>query len=679
VESTGVDSTPAGGNGNPAPTKPGRLQFSAPSVSVGEAGGNATITITRTEGSEGAASVRVTSRDGSATQPQDYTSVSTTVSFAAGDATPKTVTVPIINDPADEPDETLYLTLSSATGASLGSTSEVLMTINDDDVSPPAAPKAALSAVYKNLHIDWTAASGATSYRLLKDPTGSAGFMLVGADLPASDRSIDIDVVVHKEDWQNARYAIAACNSAGCTQSNALSADGLSAALIGYLKAPQQSTEYDSFGTAVALSADGNTLAVGTPQGDDTGLARTGIVHIYARSGASWTLAATLHAANGEVGDFFGSTLALSADGNTLVVGAPYEDSNGADPANNGAQNAGAAYVFARSGGNWSQSGYLKSPAAAEYDSFGSYALAISSDGATIAVGNPYKSTYVPSPGTNIYSHGAVYIYTKSGTSWSPGSPLLAPTPTQYANFGQAVALSNGGETLAIGAPGEIENAIDGAGAVYLYDRSGNTWSYVNRFAAPVPQFYASFGSTLATNPAATLLAVGAPSEDADGPTPADPLVYNAGAVYVYDLTVTAPNPLAHLRASNVGEYDYFGSVLAMSGDGSTLVASSIDEDGGVGGINGAVNEAQPSSGAAYVFIHSGSTWSQRSYVKASNPGRDDDFGTSLALDARGNTLIVSAPYESSAAMGLNGNQRSDCSAATPTNCVYGAGAVYIY
>src|SRR5262249_2977029 len=157
-----------------------RVQFDAPSLNVAEAAGNATMTITRTEGSDGPASVTVTSRDGTATQPADYTAVSVTVTFAAGDSAAKTVNLPIVNDSTHEPDETLYLTLSGATGAALGSTSEVLVTINDDDVAAPAtAPKAAITAAYKHLHIDWTPVADATSYRVLKDATGSGAFTQV--------------------------------------------------------------------------------------------------------------------------------------------------------------------------------------------------------------------------------------------------------------------------------------------------------------------------------------------------------------------------------------------------------------------------------------------------------------------------------------------------------------------
>ena len=117
-----------------APVGPGSVQLSGATFSVAENGGNATITITRTGGSVGAVGVRVATSNGTATAPADYTAVSQSVSFAAGDTANKTVSIPIINDTLVEGNETLTLTLSSPTGgATLGSPSTAVLTITDND------------------------------------------------------------------------------------------------------------------------------------------------------------------------------------------------------------------------------------------------------------------------------------------------------------------------------------------------------------------------------------------------------------------------------------------------------------------------------------------------------------------------------------------------------------------
>jgi hypothetical protein len=125
----------------PPPPQRGTLAFGAATYGVGEAAGTATITVTRTGGSDGAVGVTFATSDGTATAGADYTALSSTVTFAAGDAATKTVTVTIANDTLVESAETINLTLSNVTGgATLGSPASAVLTITDDDVAPPPAP-----------------------------------------------------------------------------------------------------------------------------------------------------------------------------------------------------------------------------------------------------------------------------------------------------------------------------------------------------------------------------------------------------------------------------------------------------------------------------------------------------------------------------------------------------------
>jgi hypothetical protein len=127
----------------PPPPMPGSLQLSAASYSAGEGSGNATITVTRTGGGDGAVSARLTTSNGTAGST-DYTATDVVVNFAAGDVADKSINVPILQDTADEPDETVTLTLSAATGgATLGAQSAATLTITDDDPTPaPPSPPA---------------------------------------------------------------------------------------------------------------------------------------------------------------------------------------------------------------------------------------------------------------------------------------------------------------------------------------------------------------------------------------------------------------------------------------------------------------------------------------------------------------------------------------------------------
>ena len=142
---------------------------------------------------------------------------------------------------------------------------------------------------------------------------------------------------------------------------------------------PTDASDGDSFGGAVALSADGKTLAVGALYDDVSGNKDQGSVTVFGRSGKSWVEEKVLVAENGDAEDWFGYSVALSADGNTLAIGAVYADVNGN-------KDEGAVSVFARSGGAWALQKTLNISGGTAGDLFG-YAVALSADGSTLAVG----------------------------------------------------------------------------------------------------------------------------------------------------------------------------------------------------------------------------------------------------------------------------------------------------
>ncbi|WP_437623190.1 cadherin-like beta sandwich domain-containing protein [Sorangium sp. So ce1151] len=322
-----------------------------------------------------------------------------------------------------------------------------------------------------------------------------------------------------------------------------------------------------------------------------------------------------LKASNTEAGDLFGYAVAL--DGDTLAVSALGEDSaatgvNGNQTDNS--KNSGAVYVFAREGGAWAQQAYLKPSTSDPNDDFG-YSLALSGD--TLAVsarGEDSGATGVNgSQAINTAPNsGAVYIFVRSGATWTQQAYLKASNTEAQDLFGHAVGLD--GDTLVVGAPGE--------------DSATTT---VN-------------GSQ--TNNGASL----------------------AGAAYVFVRTGATWAQQAYLKPSNTGAGDLFGSSVAISGN--TVAVGATGEASNATGVNGAqADNSAVGSGAAYVFTRSGSTWTQQAYLKPSNTGANDAFGTSVALS--GSTLAVGATGEASSATGVNGAQ-ADNSAA-------GSGAVYVF
>ena len=337
---------------------------------------------------------------------------------------------------------------------------------------------------------------------------------------------------------------------------------------------------------------------------------------------------AYVKASNTAAFDSFGSSVALSGD--TLAVGAYGEDSGATGINNNQTDNSsrssGAVYIFTRSGSTWSQQAYIKASNTGIGDNFG-YSVALSGD--TLAVGanrEDSNAAGVNAPLTggsgtqaddSVISSGAVYIFTRTGSTWSQQAYIKASNPDEDDSFGKSIALSGG--TLAVGAfqenggaaginGNQNDNTKEDSGAVYIFTGSGSTWNQ---------QAYIK----------------------ASNPDKRDPLrVYG----------------------------DEFGWSVALLGD--TLAVGARGEDGGTAGVNGNQNDkSKRDSGAVYLFTRSGSAWSQKAYIKASNPDANDQFGYSIALS--GNTLVAGASNESSGASGINMNQGN-------TSGV--AGAVYV-
>jgi len=328
---------------------------------------------------------------------------------------------------------------------------------------------------------------------------------------------------------------------------------------------------------------------------------------------------AYLKASAPDTSDHFGRNVAL--DGDTLVIGVPDEDSAGIGvnsglETSNAESGSGAVYVFVRNNGVWSQQAYIKASNTGGGDAFGA-SVAISGD--TVVVGAPGEdghlltgSTSSPpdntTTGDGASASGAAYVFTRSGTTWSQQAYIKASNAGANDNFGTSVAINV--DTLTVGAPDEdgggvgittgspndttTGNAASGSGAVYLFTRSGTTWSQHAYLKASNTETGDAFGTGISIS--GTKLGVGAPGEDSNLTT-------------------------------------------VLSGSPSNLTTG----DGAAG------------AGAVYTFVSQGGGWSQHAYVKAPNAETGDAFGTSVSID--GDTVAASATGEKSSATGVGGNQ----------------------
>jgi len=257
----------------------------------------------------------------------------------------------------------------------------------------------------------------------------------------------------------------------------------------------------DLFGYSVGLSADGNTLAASAYDEDgssrqvngpyDKNRRGAGAIYVFTRSAGTWTQQAYLKASNAEAGDSLGYAIAISQDGNTIAGGAGDEDCltpginpPGCDNDLKTDQSSGAAYVFVRNGTTWTQQAFIKSSNPGKEDWFGSR-LTLSGDGDTLAVGAQLENG--GSKGINgnqkdqsAEDSGALYLFTRTGTTWVQKAYVKATTTRAYDEFGSAMALSKDGKLMAVGARSESsaskgvngnpnDTSAPGSGAVYIF------------------------------------------------------------------------------------------------------------------------------------------------------------------------------------------------------------------
>jgi len=431
-----------------------------------------------------------------------------------------------------------------------------------------------------------------------------------------------------------------------------------------YIKASNAETD-DFFGFSVDISGD--TMVVGAfleassakgVNGDQTNNAAisAGAAYVFTRTSGNWSQQAYLKASNTETNDRFGASVAIS--GNTLVVGAPDEESNASGV--NGDQLNNLA-----TGSIWSHQAYLKASNPDITDGFGS-SVAIS--GETVVVGSDGESSNATGIGgdqtdNSANASGAAYVFIRTAGVWSQQAYLKASNAETRDFFGKAVAIS--GDTLVVNAFGEdsnatgidgnqADNSASGSGAVYVFNRVAGTWSQQTYFKASSTGLR-NYGGSVAI--AGDTLVVGSNAEQGF-----------AGAVYVYTRTTGAWSQQAYLEASNADPFDAFGTNVAISID--TLVIGADGENSNATGINGnQANNSAVASGAVYVFTRTAGIWSQQDYLKASNTDSRDHFGYPVAIS--GETVVVGAFGESSNAKGISGNEAD--------NSADDAGAVYVF
>ena len=356
----------------------------------------------------------------------------------------------------------------------------------------------------------------------------------------------------------------------------------------------------DWFGNSVSVSGD--TAIVGVRYDDDTGV-DSGSAYVFVRSGASWSEEAKLIASDGAADDWFGYSVSVSGD--TALVGAFL-----ADVGVKGEQ--GAAYVFVRSGGTWSEQQKLTASDGAAGDRFG-YSVSVS--GETTVVG-----ALMADVGGEV-EQGAAYVFIRSGGTWSEQQKLTASDGAAGDWFGVGVSLS--GETAMVGARQHDVGANGDQGSAYVFVRSGAVWSEQQKLTASDGAASDWFGGSVSLS--GDTAVVGARQHDvgANG---------DQGSAYVFVRSGAVWSEEVQLTASDGAAGDEFGYSVSVSGD--TAVVGAPDHDVGANG----------DQGSAYVFVRTGAVWSKAQKLTASDGAAGDEFGYSVSVC--GDTAVVGAPND---------------------------------
>ena len=321
-----------------------------------------------------------------------------------------------------------------------------------------------------------------------------------------------------------------------------------------------------------------------------------------------WYEQAGITASNGTSSDYFGYSVAISSDGNTVIVGA---------------YGVGYAYIRTRTGTTWSSDVILYASDRVSGENFG-YNVAISEDGNTALVG-AYTAN----------SQGAAYVYVKPGGGWSTTTETAKLTASDIAtsdDFGIGVSISRDGNTALVGAYSEDPDGVSDAGAAYVYVKPGGGWSTTTETAKLTASDKGAsdyFGISVSISWDGNTALVGAYTANSQG------------AAYVYvkpgggwsNVTETAK-----LTASDKAASDNFGISVSISGDGNTALVGAYDED-----------YLASASGSAYLYFKPGSGWSnvtETTKLTASDPQSSDNFGRAVAISGNGTTAIIGAPNE---------------------------------
>lgn len=373
-------------------------------------------------------------------------------------------------------------------------------------------------------------------------------------------------------------------------------------------------------GYSVAMSSDGNTLIAGANADSPGGNFQQGSATVFVRSGNTWSQQQVLLKSDGATGDQFGENVAISRDGNTVIIAAKY------DAVGSNIQQ-GSATVFTRSGSSWTEQQILTQSGGTGGDKFGTCAL--SGDGNT-AIVTCREDTISAS------AQGSAIVFTRSGNTWTEQQTLVHPSAAASDRFGYAVVISDDGNTAIITCPDRDVGGNVNQGSAVVFTRSGNTWSHQQTLTQSAGAANDAFGFSAALSADGNIALIGVRFADVNTKS-------NQGAAVIFTRSGNTWTEKQFLTQSTGDVNDNFGYSVSLSGNGN-IAAIGVP-------FYGATN-----TGLVTIFTLSNSLWIERTseFLTRTNIAAGDWFGWAVSLSSSGNQLVAGSHL---ANIGANSDQ----------------------
>ncbi|MFT7579723.1 MAG: MYXO-CTERM domain-containing protein, partial [Myxococcota bacterium] len=360
---------------------------------------------------------------------------------------------------------------------------------------------------------------------------------------------------------------------------------------------PAQANPELFFGTAISISPSGTVAVVGaTDRWDSPAGVTSGAVYVFTKSSGLWTQVARLVPSDGAVNGSFGYSVALSWDESTIVVGAPFATGSAG-------VRQGAAYVFRRPDGIWTQVGKFSSPFPAEHALYG-VAVALSINGDKIVVGAPHRTL-------GDTGSGAIWriSWNSQLSRWFVGNTATL-CYDGCGSLGSSLSLSLSGLRMLAGAPGGDR------GRVFVFDDGSGGYQQSAKLFQDIGAANDGFGVSLVLSGDGSTAIVGAPYLNGDH-----------GAAYIFALAGGSWTQQAKLV--DPGAARLFGFSVALASNGNTALVGTL-------GFNA-------ETGTASVFVRSGAVWTHEATLRRADPVAGESFGRAVGLAPNGSAVFVGA------------------------------------